>query len=148
MGSPRSLAALLSVLLSRASLPSRLPGPVPVSPPPSKAQPLLRHPFALRTRTTPRGRAIGCCLYRVCGGCRHPGALCWEEGAEHGPACAMKSAVDAIQVHGGNGYSQEYCVEKLARDAKIFSLYEGTSEIQRMIIAREQFARTARGDRQ
>lgn len=61
---------------------------------------------------------------------------------------AMKSAVDAIQVHGGNGYSQEYCVEKLARDAKIFSLYEGTSEIQRMIIAREQFARTARGDRQ
>ena len=41
--------------------------------------------------------------------------------------------------YGGYGYSQEYPVEKLMRDAKIFQIYEGTSQIQRMIIARELF---------
>ena len=42
-------------------------------------------------------------------------------------------------IYGGYGYSQEYPVEKLMRDAKIFQIYEGTSQIQRMIIARELF---------
>jgi acyl-CoA dehydrogenase len=50
---------------------------------------------------------------------------------------AMKSATDAVQVFGGYGYSQEYPVEKLMRDAKIYQIYEGTSQIQRVIIARE-----------
>jgi len=50
---------------------------------------------------------------------------------------AMKATVDAVQVFGGNGYSREYPVEKLMRDAKIYQIYEGTSEIQRVIIARE-----------
>jgi acyl-CoA dehydrogenase len=49
----------------------------------------------------------------------------------------MKSATDAVQVFGGYGYSQEYPVEKLMRDAKIYQIYEGTSQIQRVIIARE-----------
>ena len=44
---------------------------------------------------------------------------------------------DAVQIHGGYGYNKEYPVEKLFRDAKIFQIYEGTSQIQRMIIARE-----------
>ena len=49
----------------------------------------------------------------------------------------MKVTTDAVQVYGGYGYSQEYPVEMLMRDAKIFQIYEGTSQIQRMIIARE-----------
>jgi len=54
---------------------------------------------------------------------------------------AHKTATDAVQVFGGYGYNQEYPVEKLLRDSKIFQIYEGTSQIQRMIIARELFAR-------
>lgn len=49
---------------------------------------------------------------------------------------AMKVAVDAIQVFGGNGYVKEYPVEKLMRDAKLLQIYEGTSQIQRVVIAR------------
>ena len=50
---------------------------------------------------------------------------------------AMRVATDAVQVFGGNGFNKEYPVEKLMRDAKIFQIYEGTSQIQRLIIARE-----------
>lgn len=49
---------------------------------------------------------------------------------------AHKVATDAVQVFGGYGYNAEYPVEKLLRDSKIFQIYEGTSQIQRMIIAR------------
>ncbi len=54
---------------------------------------------------------------------------------------AMRVALDAVQVHGGFGYSTEYPVEKLMRDAKVFQIYEGTSQIQRLIIAKEIFER-------
>jgi acyl-CoA dehydrogenase len=54
---------------------------------------------------------------------------------------AMKVTTDAVQVFGGYGYSQEYPVEKLMRDAKIFQIYEGTSQIQRLIISKELFVR-------
>jgi acyl-CoA dehydrogenase len=50
---------------------------------------------------------------------------------------AMKVTTDAIQVYGGYGFIKEYPVEKLFRDAKIMQLYEGTSQIQRLVIARE-----------
>lgn len=50
---------------------------------------------------------------------------------------AMESAVEAVQVFGGYGYSKEYPVEKLMRDAKVLQIYEGTSEIQRAIMVRE-----------
>jgi acyl-CoA dehydrogenase len=50
-------------------------------------------------------------------------------------------ASDAVQVFGGYGYNTEYPVEKLLRDSKIFQIYEGTSQIQRMIIAKELFER-------
>ncbi|HEV2980689.1 MAG TPA: acyl-CoA dehydrogenase family protein [Solirubrobacteraceae bacterium] len=50
---------------------------------------------------------------------------------------AMNVATDAIQVYGGYGFIKEYPVEKLFRDAKIMQLYEGTSQIQRLVIARE-----------
>ncbi len=50
---------------------------------------------------------------------------------------AMEVSVDAVQVYGGYGFIKEYPVEKLFRDAKIMQLYEGTSQIQRLVIARE-----------
>jgi len=49
---------------------------------------------------------------------------------------AMKHTVEAVQVHGGYGYVKEYHVERLMRDAKITQIYEGTSEIQRIVISR------------
>jgi acyl-CoA dehydrogenase len=52
---------------------------------------------------------------------------------------AMKNALDAVQIFGGNGYSREYPVEKLMRDAKIYQIYEGTTQIQQMIILRELY---------
>lgn len=50
---------------------------------------------------------------------------------------AMKSAIDAVQIHGGYGYVKEYHVERLMRDAKITQIYEGTTEIQKIVISRE-----------
>jgi acyl-CoA dehydrogenase len=52
---------------------------------------------------------------------------------------AMKVTTDAVQVFGGYGYIKEYPVEKLMRDAKLFQIYEGTSQIQRLVIAKELF---------
>jgi acyl-CoA dehydrogenase len=49
----------------------------------------------------------------------------------------MKAATDAVQIFGGYGYSKEYPVEKLMRDAKLIQIYEGTSQVQRLVIARE-----------
>lgn len=70
-----------------------------------------------------------------------------DEHKEYGPASAMaklfaaKTAMDvtteAVQVHGGYGYVKEYHVERLMRDAKITQIYEGTSEIQKIVISRE-----------
>lgn len=57
-----------------------------------------------------------------------------------GADSAMQVATDAVQVFGGNGYTTEYPVEKLMRDAKILQIYEGTSQIQRMVIAKNLFA--------
>jgi acyl-CoA dehydrogenase len=50
---------------------------------------------------------------------------------------AMEITVDAVQVYGGYGFIKEYPVEKLMRDSKIMQLYEGTSQIQRLVIAKE-----------
>ncbi len=50
---------------------------------------------------------------------------------------AMKATTDAVQIFGGNGYTREYPVEKLMRDAKLMQIYEGTNQIQRVVIARE-----------
>ncbi len=54
----------------------------------------------------------------------------------YGADSAMATAVDAVQVFGGNGYVKDYPVEKLMRDAKILQIYEGTSQIQRIVIAK------------
>ncbi|WP_040314659.1 acyl-CoA dehydrogenase family protein [Bacteriovorax sp. BAL6_X] len=54
----------------------------------------------------------------------------------------MKVATDAVQIFGGYGYSKEYPVEKIMRDAKLIQIYEGTSQIQRLVIAKEIFTRS------
>ena len=51
---------------------------------------------------------------------------------------AMWASVEAVQIHGGYGYVKEYHVERLMRDAKITQIYEGTNEIQRIVISRSQ----------
>jgi acyl-CoA dehydrogenase len=65
-------------------------------------------------------------------------AKCFAADAAH------RIASDAVQIFGGYGYSAEYPVEKLLRDSKIFQIYEGTSQIQRMIIAKEIFERAGK----
>ena len=50
---------------------------------------------------------------------------------------AVQNALEAIQIHGGYGYVREYLVERYLRDAKITEIYEGTSEIQRIVISRD-----------
>jgi acyl-CoA dehydrogenase len=54
---------------------------------------------------------------------------------------AMKVSTDAVQIFGGYGYTKDYPVEKLMRDAKLLQIYEGTSQIQRLVIARELLAK-------
>lgn len=54
----------------------------------------------------------------------------------HASRTAMNASVEAVQIHGGNGYVKEYHVERLMRDAKITQIYEGTSEIQKIVISR------------
>ena len=49
----------------------------------------------------------------------------------------MRITTDAVQIFGGYGYNKEYPVEMLMRDAKIFQIYEGTSQIQRLVISRQ-----------
>src|SRR4029450_5695405 len=50
---------------------------------------------------------------------------------------ANRAATEAVQIHGGAGYCRDFSVERYYRDAKITEIYEGTSEIQRIVIARE-----------
>jgi alkylation response protein AidB-like acyl-CoA dehydrogenase len=53
---------------------------------------------------------------------------------------AMQATIDGVQIHGGNGYTKDYNVERYMRDIKIFEIFEGTSEVQRMVIARHLLA--------
>jgi hypothetical protein len=50
---------------------------------------------------------------------------------------AERVASDAIQIHGGYGYVADFPVERIYRDVRVFQIYEGTSDIQRLVIARE-----------
>ncbi len=67
-------------------------------------------------------------------GIREPIASAYAKA--FGADSAMQSAIDAVQIFGGNGYVRDYPVEKLMRDAKLLQIYEGTSQIQRVVIAR------------
>jgi acyl-CoA dehydrogenase len=72
--------------------------------------------------------------------CGEPSTLLSSHAKRFAADTAMKVTTDAVQVYGGYGYIRDYPVEKLMRDAKIMQLYEGTSQIQRLVIAREIFA--------
>jgi alkylation response protein AidB-like acyl-CoA dehydrogenase len=70
---------------------------------------------------------------------RDNGESCAKEAAMaklHASETANKAAKDAVQIFGGNGYSKEYDVERYFRDAKITEIYEGTSQVQKIVIAR------------
>jgi acyl-CoA dehydrogenase len=67
-------------------------------------------------------------------GVRDPIASAYAKA--YGADAAMKAATDAVQIFGGNGYVRDYPVEKLMRDAKLLQIYEGTSQIQRVVIAK------------
>jgi alkylation response protein AidB-like acyl-CoA dehydrogenase len=77
-----------------------------------------------------------------------------DSGASFGPEAAMaklfasetamRVTTDAIQVHGGYGFIKEYQVERHFRDAKITQIYEGTSQIQKLVIARHLLTAVAR----
>ena len=54
----------------------------------------------------------------------------------YGADTAMKVSTDAVQVYGGYGYTKEYPVEKYMRDAKIMQIFEGTVQVQRMVIGK------------
>ena len=60
----------------------------------------------------------------------------------YGADAAMRASTDAVQIFGGYGYTKEYPVEKLMRDAKLLQIYEGTSQIQRIVIARNVLGRS------
>ena len=97
-------------------------------------------------RCSPRWRSAS--RPRACSSTRRRGAL--DKGIRdpltsslakaYGADAAMASAIDAVQVFGGNGYVKEYPVEKLMRDAKILQIYEGTAQIQRIVIAKQLLA--------
>jgi alkylation response protein AidB-like acyl-CoA dehydrogenase len=53
---------------------------------------------------------------------------------------AERACYDSIQIHGGNGYSRDFQVERMYRDARLMTIGEGTSEIQRLVIARHVLA--------
>jgi alkylation response protein AidB-like acyl-CoA dehydrogenase len=53
----------------------------------------------------------------------------------------MKAATDAVQIFGGYGYTKEFPVERFMRDAKITQIYEGTNQIQRVVIAQQLLGR-------
>jgi alkylation response protein AidB-like acyl-CoA dehydrogenase len=59
----------------------------------------------------------------------------------HASEVAMKHTVEAVQIHGGYGFVKEYHVERLMRDAKITQIYEGTSEVQRIVISRDALSK-------
>jgi acyl-CoA dehydrogenase len=68
------------------------------------------------------------------------GKPCGKESAMakcYGSDVAMKTSVDCLQIFGGYGYMKDYPIEKLVRDAKLLQIYEGTNEIQRLVISRE-----------
>jgi alkylation response protein AidB-like acyl-CoA dehydrogenase len=67
----------------------------------------------------------------------HPYAQASSMAKLYASEVAMRTTVEAVQIHGGYGFVKEYHVERLMRDAKITQIYEGTSEIQRIVISRE-----------
>jgi alkylation response protein AidB-like acyl-CoA dehydrogenase len=83
-------------------------------------------------------------LYLNCAQMKHSGEDTRLESSYakyYGTEIAQKATYEAVQIHGGYGYSREYAVERLFRDARVLTIYEGTSEMQKLIISRAQLSR-------
>jgi butyryl-CoA dehydrogenase len=80
-------------------------------------------------------------LVYYAGHCKNKGMTRFSKEAAMAKYYASSISVDvarkAVQIHGGYGYTKDYPIERIYRDAKILELYEGTNEIQKIIIARE-----------
>lgn len=74
---------------------------------------------------------------RTCVDCTMVGAACTQNGTQ--------SALDAIQILGGNGYTNDYPAARLLRDAKLYEIGAGTSEVRRFLIGRELFKEASEG---
>jgi acyl-CoA dehydrogenase len=70
-------------------------------------------------------------------GDRHAASIAASHAKRFAADSAMEVAIDAVQIFGGYGYTKEYPVEKIMRDVKLVQIYEGTSQIQRVVIARD-----------
>ena len=66
-----------------------------------------------------------------------PYAIAAAKAKLYASEAAMKASTECVQIHGGYGYMRETGVERFMRDAKITQIYEGTSEVQRLVIARD-----------
>lgn len=78
-------------------------------------------------------------VYRAAG-LRSQGLACGKEASMaklHASKTAVDVAIEAVQIHGGYGYTKEYAVERFFRDAKVTEIYEGTSEIQKIVIGKQ-----------
>jgi acyl-CoA dehydrogenase len=73
----------------------------------------------------------------MAGDCGEPRNVLSAYAKLFGSEACMKITTDAVQIFGGYGYMKDYPVEKLMRDAKLLQIYEGTSQIQHVVIARE-----------
>ncbi|MCD5324029.1 MULTISPECIES: acyl-CoA dehydrogenase [Pontibacillus] len=75
---------------------------------------------------------------------RSSGIACGKEASmakRYASEAAMNASIEAVQIHGGYGYTEDYDVERLFRDAKVCEIYEGTNEIQRMVISKHLLAK-------
>ncbi len=82
-------------------------------------------------------------LYMKAAAAQDAGVLTPEMGSRaklFASETATWATIEAVQIHGGNGYTTDYVVERLMRDAKVTEIYEGTSEIQRLVIAKQALA--------
>ena len=90
-----------------------------------------------------------CCAMVLAAGL---GSLCADAGENVATEASMaklfasetliRSAYQALQIHGGYGYTREFPIERIYRDARVTTIYEGTSEVQKMVIARETLKET------
>ena len=96
---------------------------------------MIKHKLAeMAIRIEATGLLVRKAAWNLERGIRNPIVSAYAKA--YGADAAMQSALDAVQIFGGNGYVKEYPVEKLMRDAKLLQIYEGTAQIQRVVIAR------------
>ena len=95
----------------------------------------IRFKLAAMATELEAARALTWLAATVVEGSREAGRLAAEAKA-YASEAANRACWEALQVHGGNGFSEEYEIARLYRDVRVTTIYEGTSEMQRLVIAR------------